>query len=141
MYCKYCGREIEDQDQFCPYCGKEQIEPISARISDTGRKWTDLKVPSDTKNPGVAASLGFFLGWFFLGPIGYVYLEQWNWFWLTFIIQLFAVPLTFGIAWIIIPVLLAFHQYQQAQQINKLVMASREKGLDEEEIAEPGEQE
>ncbi|MGM0484728.1 MAG: hypothetical protein ACQERI_09285, partial [Candidatus Krumholzibacteriota bacterium] len=70
-----------------------------------------------------------------------VYLEQWNWFWLTFIIQLFAVPLTLGIAWIIIPVLLAFHQYQQAQQINKLVLARRESQLGEEEMNERGEQE
>jgi len=140
MYCKFCGKEIEEQDQFCPYCGREQTEPLSARINHSGRKWTELKVPNDTKNPGVAASLGFFLGWFFLGPIGYVYLEQWNWFWLTFIIQLFAVPLTFGIAWIIIPVLLAFHQYQQAHQINKLVLARREKQLGGEEHPEQDQQ-
>ena len=24
MYCKYCGKEIEEGSAFCPHCGKEQ---------------------------------------------------------------------------------------------------------------------
>ena len=26
MYCKFCGREIEENLRFCPYCGKKLIE-------------------------------------------------------------------------------------------------------------------
>lgn len=24
MYCKHCGKEIENETKFCPYCGKSQ---------------------------------------------------------------------------------------------------------------------
>lgn len=26
MYCKYCGKEIEEDVKFCPYCGKNLLE-------------------------------------------------------------------------------------------------------------------
>ena len=25
MYCKYCGKEMEDGARFCPSCGKETV--------------------------------------------------------------------------------------------------------------------
>ncbi|MDZ7861047.1 MAG: hypothetical protein U5O15_10370 [Candidatus Krumholzibacteriota bacterium] len=123
MFCRYCGGEIGERDQFCQYCGREQDSP---GISKQSRKLTELKIPNETKNPGAASSMGFLLGWILLGPVGYIYLEQWNWFWLTFIIQLFAIPLTFGLAYIVLPVVFAFHQYQMAKEINKRIIAERD---------------
>ena len=26
MFCKYCGKELEEGTKFCPYCGKMQEE-------------------------------------------------------------------------------------------------------------------
>lgn len=26
MYCKYCGKEIDDNSNFCRFCGKETVE-------------------------------------------------------------------------------------------------------------------
>lgn len=28
MYCKHCGKEIDDDSKFCRYCGGEQETPI-----------------------------------------------------------------------------------------------------------------
>ncbi len=124
MYCQYCGKEIEEGATFCVYCGKGVKRETSGK-SMYMHEWTKLKTPDDTKNPGVAASIGFFLGWILLGPIGYVYLGQWNWFWLTFVIQIFAVPLTAGVAYILLPVVFAIHQYQLAKELNEMVVADR----------------
>jgi len=123
MFCRYCGKEISENDQFCQYCNKEQ--ETSSEFTKQRRKLTELKIPNETKNPGVAASIGFLFGWIILGPVGYIYLEQWKWFWLTFIIQLFAIPLTFGLAYILLPVVFAFHQYQMAKEINEKIIAGR----------------
>ena len=129
MYCQHCGKEIEDGAVFCVHCGL----PLKKQ-SGTGRLYahelTRLKVPEDTRNPGVAAALGFFLGWFLLGPVGYVYLGQWNWFWLTFVIQIFAIPLTAGVAYILLPVVFAIHQYQMGRELNDLVLMAREGGAE-----------
>ncbi len=124
MYCQHCGKEIEEGGTFCVYCGKS-VRDESAHHGMYNHELTKLKVPADTRNPGVAASIGFFLGWIMLGPIGYVYLRQWNWFWLTFVIQIFAVPLTAGLAYILLPVVLAIHQYQMAKELNEMVVAER----------------
>ena len=124
MYCQHCGKEIEEGGTFCVYCGKSTRETGTGK-GMYGHELTKLKVPSDTRNPGVAASIGFFLGWLFLGPVGYVYLGQWNWFWLTFVIQVFAVPLTAGIAYILLPVVFAIHQYQMGKELNEMVLADR----------------
>ncbi|MCD6379976.1 zinc ribbon domain-containing protein [bacterium] len=126
MFCRYCGKIIGDNDQFCQYCGREQNHLGSSESLKKRLKLTELKTPKETKNPGVAASMGFLLGWIFLGPVGYIYLEQWNWFWLTFIVQLFAIPLTFGSAYIVLPVVFAFHQYQMAKEINGNIIAGRD---------------
>lgn len=26
MYCAYCGKQIQDNNNFCPYCGKEKAD-------------------------------------------------------------------------------------------------------------------
>jgi len=30
MYCKHCGREIDDNSSFCKYCGKPQDNRVSS---------------------------------------------------------------------------------------------------------------
>jgi hypothetical protein len=125
MYCQHCGKEVGDGAAFCPYCGGALRKEIPAGSRLYAHELTRLKVPEDTKNPGVAAAIGFFLGWLLLGPIGYVYLGQWNWFWLTFVVQIFAVPLTIGVAYILLPVLFAIHQYQMAKDLNIMVVEKR----------------
>ena len=44
MYCKYCGKEIGENDTFCPYCGKEQ-----ASSSQGG---ADRQAPNGQGAPG-----------------------------------------------------------------------------------------
>ena len=29
MYCKHCGKEIDDNSSFCKYCGKAQDNRVS----------------------------------------------------------------------------------------------------------------
>jgi len=96
-----------------------------------GNGITKLNIPDERKSPGVAAALGFFLGWVFLGPLGYGYLGQWNWFWLTFIIEIFAIPLTVGLAYIVLPIVFAIHQYQMAKDINRAIDLLEARALNE----------
>ena len=124
VYCQHCGKEIEEGGTFCVYCGKGSEEETRSR-GMYGHELTKLKIPEETRNPGVAAAIGFFLGWIMLGPVGYVYLGQWNWFWLTFVIQIFAVPLTAGVAYVILPIVFAIHQYQMARELNDQLIGKR----------------
>ena len=128
MYCQYCGKKAPEESVYCESCGRpfEKAPPGGGKLY--AYELTRLTVPDDTRNPGVAASLGFFLGWILLGPVGYIYLGQWNWFWLTFVIQIFAIPLTAGVAYILLPVIFAIHQYQMAKELNEMVVTARENG-------------
>jgi len=125
MYCQLCGKEVDDGAAFCVFCGGSLKKEVPAGSKLYAHELTRLKVPDETKNPGVAAAIGFFLGWLLLGPVGYVYLGQWNWFWLTFVVQIFAIPLTVGVAYILLPVLFAIHQYQMAKDLNVMVVEKR----------------
>jgi hypothetical protein len=122
MYCKYCGKEVAETDEFCVHCGK-QLQ----KKSDQGLLYRyelfRLKMPKEQRSPGVAAAIGFFCGWIFLGPVGYIYLQQWNWFWITFLVQLVAYPLT-GIvpAYILLPIVYGIHQYQMANDLNEMLI-------------------
>jgi len=139
MYCKNCGGEIPDNARFCPYCGGRLFiggglsGADAAEVFDGmyGNGITKLNIPDERKSPGVAAALGFFLGWVFLGPLGYGYLGQWNWFWLTFIIEIFAIPLTVGLAYIVLPIVFAIHQYQMAKDINRAIDLLEARALNE----------
>lgn len=124
MYCQHCGKEIEKGGTFCVYCGKGFSEERGSR-GMYGHELTKLKAPEEMKNPGVAAAIGFFLGWIMLGPVGYIYLGQWNWFWLTFVIQVFAIPLTAGVAYVLLPIVFAIHQYQMAKELNDMILGNR----------------
>jgi len=123
MYCKHCAKEIDDKAELCVHCGRRVRSSISSFLENS--EITRLRPTRELKSPGLAGFLGFFLSWVLLGPIGYLYLGQWNWFWLTFAISLVAYPLTFGLAYVLFPFIFAFHQYQMAKELNEALEVSR----------------
>ena len=127
MYCKYCGREIGEEAEFCTACGTKLKEGEGGKTIYR-HELTRLKPPKEKKNPKAAAALGFFLSWIFLGPAGYIYLGLWNWFWLTFIIQIFAYPLTAFFAYPLLPIVYGIHQYQMAKDVNELLAVAQGAG-------------
>lgn len=80
---------------------------------------TRLRPVKEEKSPGLAAFLGFILSWLFMGPFGYLYLGQWNWFWITLVISVLAVPLSAGLAYFLFPFVFALHQYQMAKELSE----------------------
>ena len=34
MFCRYCGKEIEEEDRFCPQCGRKQIDIVAEAPDD-----------------------------------------------------------------------------------------------------------
>ena len=54
MYCRYCGKQIEDDARFCPYCGSAQQEERQAPPPQ--QRYVD---PNDAPSGGFAV-LGFF---------------------------------------------------------------------------------
>ena len=123
MYCKFCAKEIDDKAELCVHCGRRVRGSISNFLENS--EITRLRPTKEPKSPGLAGFLGFFLSWVLLGPIGYLYLGQWNWFWLTFAISLVAYPLTFGLAYVLFPFIFAFHQYQMAKELNEVLDMAR----------------
>ncbi len=136
MYCQFCGREIADGSESCSYCGKRLVsKPSQKGMYD--HDLTKLKAPAEIKNPKVASLLGFLLGWIFLGPVGYIYLGQWNWFWIMMVLQVFAYSLTsfFGLfilfpfgGYMLLPFIYAVHQYDMAKKVNLLVDTAESEG-------------
>ena len=59
-----------------------------------------------------------------MGPVGYIYLGQWNWFFVTVVISVVVYILTFGLAYALFPFVFAFHQYQMARELNENLAAS-----------------
>ena len=130
MYCQFCGKEIVEEAEICAYCGK-RLKPAPAKKKGLySYELTKLKAPKEGKSPKVAAALGFFMGWIFLGPVGYIYLGQWNWFWITFIIQIFAYPLTAFFAYPLLPIVYGIHQYQMAIDLNELLVVEKGEGAE-----------
>ena len=118
MYCKHCGKSVEDKAAICVHCGRSVRSSLSSALESN--EITKLRPVKEAKSPGLAGFLGFFLGLIpFVGPVGYLYLGQWNWFWITFIVSAIAYPLTVGLAWVIFPFVFAFHQYQMAKDLNE----------------------
>ncbi len=121
MYCRYCGKEVSEKDEYCVHCGK-QLKKKSEKGLLYRYELFRLKPPKEKRSPGVAAAIGFFCGWIFLGPVGYIYLQQWNWFWITFLVQIIAYPLTGVVpAYILLPVVYGIHQYQMANELNAML--------------------
>ena len=54
MYCRYCGKQIEEDARFCPYCGSAQQEERQALPPQ--QRYVD---PNDAPSGGFAV-LGFF---------------------------------------------------------------------------------
>lgn len=124
MYCKHCGKQIEEKAELCVHCGRRIRNSFTSFLESS--EVTQLRAQSTVKNPGLAGFLGFILGWVFIGPVGYLYLGQWNWFWITIVVSLLAYPLT-GIvgAYVVFPFIFAFHQYQMAKDLNALLEKNR----------------
>jgi hypothetical protein len=119
MYCKFCGREVDDKAELCVHCGRRIRSSIAATLSD--HELTRLKPPREPKSPGLAGFLGFVLSWILMGPVGYIYLGQWNWFFITLVISVLVYILTFGVAHVLFPFVFAFHQYQMARELNEMI--------------------
>ncbi|MDH3215825.1 MAG: zinc ribbon domain-containing protein [Candidatus Krumholzibacteria bacterium] len=122
MYCKYCGKEIEEKAEICVHCGRRIRSSISSFFENN--EITRLRPVKDQKSPGLAGFLGFVLSWILLGPLGYLYLGQWNWFWITLVITIIAYPLTFGLALVLFPFIFGFHQYQMAKELNEALKSA-----------------
>jgi hypothetical protein len=122
MYCKYCGREVEEKAELCVHCGRRIRSSVSTLFED--RELTRLKPQREPKSPGLAGFLGFVLSWLLMGPVGYIYLGQWNWFFVTVVISIIVYILTFGLAYALFPFVFAFHQYQMARELNETLAAS-----------------
>jgi hypothetical protein len=123
MYCKFCGRGVDEKSDVCPHCGRRIRNSVGAALE--GSEWTRLRPLREPKSPGLAGFLGFVLSWILMGPVGYIYLGQWNWFFITFVVELIAYPLTFGTAYVLFPFVFAFHQYQMARELNDKLAAGK----------------
>lgn len=118
MFCKHCGKEIDNKAAICVHCGRKLSTSFSGAFEES--ELTRLRPQVSSKSPGLAGFIGFILSWLFLGPFGYVYLGQWNWFWITLVISVIAYPLTVGVAYVLFPFIFAFHQYQMARELNAM---------------------
>lgn len=38
MFCKYCGKQIDDNAAYCPYCGSQQKEEVVGEVVSNTRK-------------------------------------------------------------------------------------------------------
>jgi hypothetical protein len=126
MYCKFCGKAIEEKAEICVHCGRRVRSSFSSFLENN--EITRLRPVKDQKSPGLAGFLGFILSWILLGPLGYLYLGQWNWFWITLVITIIAYPLTFGLALVLFPFIFGFHQYQMAKDLNESLNAADDSG-------------
>lgn len=119
MYCKHCGKTVDEKAELCVHCGRRLRSSFTTFLENS--ELTQLRPQKTPKSPGLAGFLGFILGWLFIGPVGYIYLGQWNWFWITIVISIAAYPLTFGSAYVLFPFIFAFHQYQMAKELNEIM--------------------
>ncbi len=119
MFCKHCGKDVEPKAELCVHCGRRLRSTVTAFFENS--ELTQLRPQDAPKSPGLAGFLGFMMGWLFLGPVGYIYLGQWNWFWVTLVITIVAYPLTVALAYPVFPFIFAFHQYQMARELNEMI--------------------
>jgi|SRR5688572_16352880 TM2 domain-containing membrane protein YozV len=119
MYCKFCGREVDEKADRCVHCGKQIKGSVSSFLETS--EFTRLRPQKTPKSPGLAGFLGFVLSWMFMGSIGYIYLGQWNWFFLTVVVYGISLLISLGTSWFVFPFLFAFHQYQMAQELNEML--------------------
>ena len=69
MYCRFCGKEMAEDEKVCVYCGRDN-QGAYATKKIYSHELTRLQAQKEEKNAGVAAALGFFFGWMlFLLPV------------------------------------------------------------------------
>jgi hypothetical protein len=135
MYCKFCGREVDEKAELCVHCGRRIRSSVSTFLETS--EFTRLKRQREPKSPGLAAFLGFVLSWMFMGPIGYIYLGQWNWFFAGILVYGITLLISLGTGYFVFPFLFAFHQYQMAQDLNQM-LSSTLRPAGESSSAQPG---
>lgn len=54
MFCKYCGKQLDDNAKFCPECGAKIIEE-NAPKPETDDFFKDAPLPAETKAPTAPA--------------------------------------------------------------------------------------
>ena len=67
MYCRYCGKQIEEDARFCPYCGSAQQEERQAPPPQ--QRYVD---------PNDAPSGGFAVPGFFFPVVGLILFLVWQ---------------------------------------------------------------
>lgn len=76
MFCRHCGKKIEDGVKFCPSCGCPTEVQVPLDIQKTPvPKWEGPEEKKSPKSRLVAALLAFFVGWlgihrFYVGKVG-----------------------------------------------------------------------
>jgi TM2 domain-containing membrane protein YozV len=61
MYCRHCGKEIDDNAAFCPYCGKATNDGQTAQFAQSAQPQGGY-APVEHKSKIAAGLLGIFLG-------------------------------------------------------------------------------
>lgn len=62
MFCKYCGKEIENDSKFCPFCGS-QVEPEEEALEPVILDENEKSEEKEHKGPWNAfAKVGYILG-------------------------------------------------------------------------------
>ena len=80
MYCKYCGKQIDDNSQFCKFCGKKLVETkkvsieftkpnidVHTQLNKTLSFWGKLKNNKKNKHYFLAIIVGIIFGFFSIG--------------------------------------------------------------------------
>ena len=55
MYCKFCGREVDEKAEVCVHCGRRIRSSVSTFLE--GSEITRLKPQREPKSPGLAGFL------------------------------------------------------------------------------------
>lgn len=60
MFCKYCGKQVQDGSTFCPHCGKSFQEKVEYSVPPQQQRYNRYEPdPRDAPSAGFAV-LGFF---------------------------------------------------------------------------------
>lgn len=65
MFCKHCGKEINEDAKFCQYCGGNISNEVVIQPNDTEIKKTEFLMKNEK------SMLAAYLYWFFLGSTGF----------------------------------------------------------------------
>ncbi len=77
MYCRFCGKEVEENMNFCPYCGRDRRTPPDGYAANAASAYSPA--PAQPLKPlngvGLAGMIMAIIGWgvAFIPIIGLVY--------------------------------------------------------------------